>query len=104
MISFSIVSINSYVTSVGFSIILYGPLRSGGKFLEVLFCVVKLGIKTNVPIFKSLAGVKHELIWVFMFCLCSNFLKYFLINFIVFLSLFKIHSAWVPEAKFKICG
>ena len=31
-------------------------------FLEIPFCVVKLGIKTNVPIFKSVAGVKHELI------------------------------------------
>ena len=32
--------------------------------MEILFCVVKFGIKTNVPIFKSVAGVKRELIWL----------------------------------------
>ena len=66
-----------YVTSVGFSIIWYGPFRSGCSFLEITFCVVKLGIKTNVTIFKSVAVVKRELIWVFMFCLCSNFFVIF---------------------------
>ena len=35
---------------------------SGFNFFEILFCVLKLGIKTNVPIFKSVAGVKRELI------------------------------------------
>ena len=46
-------------------------------FFETPFCVVKLGIKTNVPIFKSVAGVKREIIWVFMFCLRSNFFVIF---------------------------
>ena len=30
------------------------------NFLEILFWVLKLGIKTNVPIFKSEAGEKRE--------------------------------------------
>ena len=55
------------MTSVGFSIIWYGPFWSGCNFLEISSCVVKLGIKTNVPIFKFVAGVKRELIWVFTF-------------------------------------
>ena len=41
--------------------------------LEVPFCVVKYGIETNVPIFKSVAGLNREMIWLFMFCLCNSF-------------------------------
>ena len=62
-----------YVTSVGLAIIWYGSLRSGCNFLEIPLCVLKLGIKTNVLIFKSEAGVKRELICSLMFCLCNNF-------------------------------
>ena len=62
-----------YVTSVGLAIIWYGHLRSGCNFLKIPFCVLKFGIKTKVPIFKSEAGVKRELICSLMFCLCSNF-------------------------------
>ena len=62
-----------YVTSVGLAIILYGPFRSGCNFLEIPFCVWNLGIKTNVPIFKFVAGKNRELIWLLMFCLCNNF-------------------------------
>ena len=62
-----------YVTSVGLSIIWYVPFRSDCIFLEIPFCVLKLGIKTIVPIFKSVAGIKSELIWLFIFCLCNNF-------------------------------
>ena len=51
-----------YVTSLGLAIIWYGPFRRGCNFLEILFCVFKLGIKKSVPIFKSVAGVKRELI------------------------------------------
>ena len=66
-----------YVTSVGLAIIWYGPLRSGCNFLEIPFCVLKLTIKTNVPIFKSEAGVKRGFICSLMFCLCNNFLLLF---------------------------
>ena len=62
-----------YVTSVGLAIIWYDPFRSGCNFLEIPFCVFKLVIQTNVPIFKSVAGIKRELIWLLMFCLCNNF-------------------------------
>ena len=62
-----------YVTSVGLAIIWYGPLRRGCSFLEIPFWVLKFGIKTNVPIFKSEAGVKREFICSLMFCLCNNF-------------------------------
>ena len=48
--------------SVSLAIIWYGPFRRGRNFLEIPFCVLKLGIQTNVPIFKSVAGVKRELI------------------------------------------
>ena len=89
-------SVKLYVTSVGLSITWYGPFRSGFSFLEIPFCVEKLGIKTNVPFFKSVVGLKRELIWLFMFCLCSNFFLSFFDNFCcVFLSLFKIHSVCV---------
>ena len=54
---FLVESKNLYVTSVGLAIIWYGPFRRGCNFLEILFCVLKLGIKTNVPIFRSVAGV-----------------------------------------------
>ena len=47
---------------MGLAFIWYGPFRRGCNFLEIPFCVLKLGIKTNVPIFKSVAGVKLELI------------------------------------------
>ena len=70
-------SVSLYVTSVGLSIILYGPIRSGCNFLEIFFCVMKLGIKTNVPIFKSGAGIRRELIWLFIFCFCNNFFVIF---------------------------
>ena len=40
---------------------------------EILFCVLKIGIKTNVPIFKSVAGVKRELVWSLIFCLFNYF-------------------------------
>ena len=43
------------------------------NFLEIPFCVLKLGIKTNFPIFISVAGMKRELFWSFMFCLCNIF-------------------------------
>ena len=69
------------------------------SFLEFPFCVLKLGIKTNFPIFKSVAGVKRELIWLLMFCLCNNFFVTFWNFFLCFLSLFKIHSVCVPEAN-----
>ena len=62
-----------YVTSLGLAIICYGSFRSGCNFLKIPFCVINLGIKTNVPIFKSESGVKCELIWLLMFCLCNNF-------------------------------
>ena len=42
-----------------FDLVLFGVVVI---FLEIPFCVVKFGIKTNVPIFKSVAGVKRELI------------------------------------------
>ena len=58
---------------MGLAIIWYGPLQRGCKFLEIPFCVLKLGIKTNVPIFKSEAGVKRELICSLLFCLCYIF-------------------------------
>ena len=61
------------MTSVGLAIIWYGPFRRGCNFLEIPFSVLKLGIKTNVPIFKSEAGVKREFICSLMFCLCNNF-------------------------------
>ena len=51
-----------YVTSVGLAFIWYGPLRRGCNFLEILFCVLNFGIKTNNPIFNSEAGVKREFI------------------------------------------
>ena len=70
-------SVILYVTSVGFAIIWYGPFRRGCNFLEIPFCVLKLGIKTNVPIFNSEAGVKRELICSLMFCLCNNFFVIF---------------------------
>ena len=73
-------------------------------FLEIPFCVLKLGIKTNVPIFKSVAGVKRELIWLLMFCLCNNFFVSFWYISLRFLSLFNIHSVCVPEANLRICG
>ena len=66
-------SVSLFVTSVGLAIIWYGPFRSGCNFLDIPFCVLKLGIKTIVPIFKSVAGVKRESIWSLMFCLCNNF-------------------------------
>ena len=96
MITFLLESVSLYVTSVGLSIIWYGPFRSGCNFLDIPFCELKLGIKTNVPIFKSVAGMKRESICLFIFCLCNNF--------IFTLSLFKIHSICVPEANFKIFG
>ena len=66
-----------YVPSVGLAIIWYGPFRRGCNFLEIPFCVLKLVIKTNVPFFKSLAGVKRELLWLLIFCLCNNFVVTF---------------------------
>ena len=65
------------LSSVGLSIIWYGPFRSGCNFLDIHFFVIKLGIKTNVPIFKSVAGMKRELIWLFIFFLCNTFLLLF---------------------------
>ena len=65
-----------YVTSVGLAILCYGLFRSGCNFLEIPFCVIKVGFKTNVPIFKSVAGIKRELIWLLFLC-------YFLVDFIV---------------------
>ena len=62
-----------YVTSVGLASIWYGLFRRGCNFLEFPFRVLKLGIKTNVPIFKSVAGAKRELICSLVFCLCNNF-------------------------------
>ena len=62
MTSFLLESISLYVTSVGSSIIWYGHFRSGYNFLDIPFCVVKLGNKTNVPIFKSVAGMERELV------------------------------------------
>ena len=70
---FLVGSMSLYVTSVGLAIIWYVPFQSGCSFLEIPFCVLKIGIKTNVPIFKSVAGIKLELFWLLMFCLCSNF-------------------------------
>ena len=32
-------------------------------FLNICFCITKFGIKTNVPIFKFVAGVNHEFTW-----------------------------------------
>ena len=46
-------------------------------FFDIPFCVLKLGVKRNVPIFKSVAGMKRELVWLFVFCLCNNFLLLF---------------------------
>ena len=50
-------SVSLYATSVGLAIIWYGHFRSVCNFLEILFCVIKLGIETNVPILKSVASV-----------------------------------------------
>ena len=61
------------VTSVGLAVIWYGPLRRGCNFLEIPFCVLKFGIKTNVPSFNSEACVKREFICSLMFYLCNNF-------------------------------
>ena len=47
--------------------------------MEIPFCVLNLGIKTIVPFFKSVAGMKRELIWLFIFCLCNNFCVTFLL-------------------------
>ena len=101
---FLLESVSLYVTSVELSIIWYSTFRSGCSFLYIPFCVVKLGIKTNVPIFKSVAGMERELFWLFIFCVCNNFFLVFGRFYCVFLSLFKIHSVCVPEANFKICG
>ena len=43
-ISFFVESVNLYVTSVGLATIWYGPFRRGRNFLEIHFCVLKLGI------------------------------------------------------------
>ena len=67
MTSFLLESVSLYVTSVGLSIIWYGPFRSGCIFLDIPFCVLKLGTKSNGPIFKSVAGMKRELPWLFIF-------------------------------------
>ena len=69
---------------MGFSIIWYGPFQSGCNILEIPFCIVKLGIKINVPIFRFVAGVKREFIWVFTFRRCSNFFVIFVNFFCVF--------------------
>ena len=68
----------------------------GRVFFEVVvifwrfFCVIKLGIKTNVPIFNPVAGMKRELICLFMFLPLQQFLCYFLLDFIMrFLSFLK---------------
>ena len=74
---FLLESVSLYVTSVVLAIIWYGPIRSGCNFLEIPFSVFKLGIRTNVRIFKSVAGIKLELIWLLMFCLCNNFFVIF---------------------------
>ena len=74
MISILFRSISLYVTSVGLSIICYGPFRSGCNFLENPFCVVKFGIKTYVPIFKFVAGVNWEFIWELIFFFVTIFL------------------------------
>ena len=36
-------SVSLYVTSVGLSIILYGPIRSGCNFLEIFFLRNEIG-------------------------------------------------------------
>ena len=77
MISFLLESVSLYVTSVGLSNIWYGPFRSDCKILEIPFCVLKLGIKINVPIFKSVAGIKRELID----CFCFAFVTISLLHF-----------------------
>ena len=41
--------------------------------LIIPFCVVKIGIKTYVLIFKFVAGVNRECLWELIFCLCSSF-------------------------------
>ena len=56
-------------------------------FLETPFYVVKLGIKINIPIFKSVAGVKRELIWLLMFRLCNNFFVIFWYTSLRFISI-----------------
>ena len=53
--------------------VLFEGVVSRDSFLEIRFCVLKLGIRTNVPIFKSVAGLKRELIRSLMFCYCNNF-------------------------------
>ena len=73
MTSLLLESVSLYVTSVGLSIIWYGPFRSFCNFSDIPFCVVKLDITTNVPFFKCVAGMKRELIWLIIFCLCNNF-------------------------------
>ena len=70
---FLVESVSLYVTSVDLAIICYAPFRKGCTFLEITFCVWKLGIKSDVPVFKSVAGIKRELIWLLMFCFCNNF-------------------------------
>ena len=80
---------------------LNGPFRIGCNFLDNPFRVTKFGIKTYVPISKFVAGVNRELICYKIFYLCNSFLAVFVS---CFLSLFKIHSVYVPEANFKICG
>ena len=53
-------------------------------FFETPFCVVKLGIKTNVPIFKSVAGLKREIIGYLCFVFVAIFLLFFDKFFCVF--------------------
>ena len=55
--------------------------------MDIPFCVLKLGIKTNVPIFKSVAGMEREIIWLFIFCLCNNLF----VTFGVFHNLFYLY-------------
>ena len=48
-----------------FDMVLFGVVVFFGNF----FCIVKFGVKTNVPTFKFVAGVNLKLIWLFIFCL-----------------------------------
>ena len=64
-----------YLTSVGFSIIWCCPFCIVFSFSEITFWNVKFKIKSNFPILRPNAGVRHELFWGWIICLCNNFWK-----------------------------
>ena len=74
---FLIATINWYVTSVGFSIIWYNPLKLGFNLFETLFSFEKVGIGSKTSILRSDAVVKREFSSDWMFCPCKKFFAIF---------------------------